>query len=199
MKVIEAKVKLIGITPLSQSRKHSVDPEEGESPDAFDKRTWRAKMHTLKTPDGEFLTLPAHGLQQALAAGAKYTGKKVPGKGGRQWGGIFEKGVTVPFDPVSNVLAADVGFIDIFANADGKRGSGKRVPRRFPQVERWEAEALFWVMEPSITETIFLEMLSAAGMFIGIGRFRPVNGGINGRFRPELVSWGLMSGGEMAA
>lgn len=199
MRVIEAKVRLVGITPLSQSRKHTVEPLEGESHDAHDKRTWRHKAHYIKTDGGEFVAIPAHGLQQCITLGAKHTGKKVPGRGSKQWGGIFEKAVTVPFDALTNVKAEDVTPFDGFMNADGRRGSGSRVMRRFPMMNQWEADVTFWVLDPSITEAIFMEMLSAAGLFIGIGRFRPANGGSNGRFKPVLVAWSEMGAEELAA
>lgn len=199
MKVIEARVKLVGITPLSQSRKHSVEKEEGESHEAHDVRTWRHKAHYIKTEHGEFMAIPAAGLQQSLTEGAKHTGKKVPGRGSKMWGGLFEKGVTVPFDALTDVKAEDVGFIDIYANLDGVRGSGKRGIRRFPIVNAWTAEVVYWVLEPSITESIFMEMLRASGLFIGIGRFRPGKGGSNGRFKPELLSWAEMGAEELAA
>lgn len=199
MKVIEAKVRLIGITPLSQSRKHTVEMEEGENHEAFDKRTWMHKAHYAKTDKGEFLSIPAHGLQQSLTEGAKHTGRKVPGRGSKQWGGLFEKGVTVPFDAVTDVKAEDVQFIDIFANLDGVRGSGKRGIRRFPIAYNWSAEATYWVLEPSITETVFMDMLVSSGLFIGIGRFRPAKGGSNGRFKPELLGWSEMGAEELAA
>jgi hypothetical protein len=32
-------------------------------------------------------------------------------------------------------------------------------------------------------------MLTMAGMFIGIGRFRPEKGGTNGRFKIESIDW----------
>jgi hypothetical protein len=36
---------------------------------------------------------------------------------------------------------------------------------------------------------VFREMVEIAGMFIGIGRFRPEKGGTNGRFRIEALAW----------
>jgi hypothetical protein len=190
---------MIGIGPMSQSRKHTVEPLEGEAHDAFDKRTWKEKAHYVDVDGVRYVSIPAHGLQQCLTAGAKHTGKKVPGRGSKQWGGIIEKGVAVPYDVVTSVREKDVKPFDGFMNADGRRGSGTRVMRRFPMMYDWSAEATFWVIDPTITEAIFLEMLSAAGLFIGLGRFRPANGGSNGRFTPEILSWSEMGSEELAA
>jgi hypothetical protein len=79
--------------------------------------------------------------------------------------------------------------VTISANADGIRGSGKRVPRRFPIVNEWQATFDVYILDPIITQDVFTEMVEIAGMFIGIGRFRPEKGGTNGRFRIEKLVW----------
>jgi hypothetical protein len=89
-----------------------------------------------------------------------------------------------------NIDPANVSSITISANADGVRGSGKRVPRRFPSIPAgWTTTFDVYILDPIITEQIFTEMLELAGMFIGIGQFRPQNGGTNGRFKIEKVNW----------
>jgi hypothetical protein len=46
-----------------------------------------------------------------------------------------------------------------------------------------------FILDPIITEDVFREMVEIAGMFIGIGRFRPEKGGTNGRFRIKSLVW----------
>ena len=71
MKLTQARLTLASRSPYSQSRQHDEPMLEGESRDAFDARTWRAKLNTA-THNGEppSVVIPAHGLAQAIAAAA---------------------------------------------------------------------------------------------------------------------------------
>jgi glyoxylase-like metal-dependent hydrolase (beta-lactamase superfamily II) len=182
-----AIVKLTGIAPLSQSRQHDEPKLEGESHEEYDKRTWRSKLNV--SADGETVVIPAHGVQQALIAAARYSGKQIPGQGKKTWTKKFEGGITLFEDPRLNVHPDNVQSVTISANADGQRGSGKRVPRRFPIIHQWETEFELVILDPIIGADILQEMLEISGMFVGLGRFRPENGGLNGRFSPEIVRW----------
>ena len=85
---------------------------------------------------------------------------------------------------------AQVRSITISANPDGVRGSGKRVPKRLPQIPAgWEAEFHVMVLDAMVTELIFVEMLRYTGIFVGWGQFRPEKGGNNGRFVIKHVAW----------
>jgi hypothetical protein len=53
----------------------------------------------------------------------------------------------------------------------------------------WRATFDIYILDPIITEPVFREMVEIAGMFIGIGRFRPEKGGTNGRFKIEALAW----------
>jgi hypothetical protein len=77
----------------------------------------------------------------------------------------------------------------ISANSNGVRGSGKRVPRRFPEFGKWHGTAEFTILDDIITRDVFETHVRAAGTVVGIGRFRPENGGTNGRFRPIEFEW----------
>jgi hypothetical protein len=135
------------------------------------------------------VVIPAHGLHQAIAAAAKYSKRQIPGQGKATWTAKFTAGITLLEDPAINVDPATVDAVTISANADGTRGSGKRVPRKFPVIPQWSATFDVVVLDPIITEVVFREMLEMAGMFIGIGRFRPEKGGTNGRFRIDAIDW----------
>lgn len=184
-----ARVTISGITPLSQSRQHDEPKLEGERPDDYDKRTWRAKLNTTTRDGKPTVVIPAHGLHQAIAAAAKYSKRQIPGQGKATWTAKFTSGITLLEDPALNIDPATVDAVTISANADGVRGSGKRVPRKFPIMPRWSASFDVIVLDPIITADVFREMLEMAGMFIGIGRFRPEKGGTNGRFRIDAIEW----------
>lgn len=184
-----ATVTLTGITPYSQSREHDAPRLEGESHGDYDARTWANKLN-VATRDGKpTVVIPAHGIQQAFAAAAKYSKRQIPGQGKATWTKKFEAGIAILEDPSLKLDPAGVTSVTISANADGIRGSGKRVPRRFPVMPEWETTFDLYILDPIITQEVFREMVEIAGMFIGIGRFRPEKGGTNGRFKMTKLKW----------
>lgn len=189
MKTSVATVTLRGMTPYSQSHQHDEPKLEGEGPDAFDERTWRSKQNVAIRHGKPTVVIPAHGLHQAIAAAAKYSKRQIPGQGKATWTAKFASGISLLEDPSLDVDPATVPSVTISANSDGVRGSGKRVKRRFPVINEWQTTFDVYILDPIITEDIFREMVEIAGMFIGIGRFRPQNGGGNGRFQIAKLDW----------
>lgn len=189
MNLTNARLSLASLSPYSQSRQHDEAMLEGEGRDAYDARTWRAKMNVATRDGVPTVVLPAHGLQQCFAAAAKYSKRQIPGQGKATWTKKFLAGLMIPEDPSLDIDPATVTSVTISANADGVRGSGKRVVRRFPIINEWSATFDVYLLDPIITEDVFREMVEIAGMFIGIGRFRPENGGTNGRFRITALDW----------
>lgn len=187
MNVSRALVTIRGLSPLSQSRNHGEPRIEGESLDDYDARTWRSKLNV--GPAGT-IVIPAHGLHQAIAAAAKYSGRQIPGQGKKTWTAKFTTGIALFDDCDTAIAPAEAQMVTISANSDGVRGSGKRVTRRFPFLPPgWTASFEVMILDPIITETIFREMLELSGMFIGVGRFRPEKGGTNGRFAIDRLVW----------
>lgn len=189
MQASVATLTLVGITPYSQSRQHDEPLLDGEGRDAYDARTWRSKLNVADRGGQATVVIPAHGLQQAIAAAAKYSKRQIPGQGKATWTAKFLAGIALLEDPALHIDPATVQSITISANADGVRGSGKRVTRRFPIIPAWSSTFEVYVLDPIITQEVFREMVEIAGMFIGIGRFRPEKGGTNGRFRIERLDW----------
>ena len=185
-----ATVTITGITPMTQSRQHDEPKLEGEGMNDYDIRTWRSKL-TVDTRDGKkTIVIPAHGVHQCIAAAAKYSKRQIPGQGKATWTAKFTAGISLMDSPALNIDPASVSAITISANADGVRGSGKRVPRRFPVIPAgWNTTFDVLILDPIITKDIFAEMMELAGMFIGLGQFRPQNGGTNGRFKVDAVVW----------
>lgn len=184
-----ATLTLSSITPYSQSRQHDEPLLPGEDKDAHDVRTWRHKMNTEVRDGREVVVIPAHGLMQAFAAAAKYSKRQIPGQGKATWTAKFLSGVALMQSPSIGLTPDDCTCVTISANSDGVRGSGKRVPRRFPVFNEWTSTFDVHILDPIITEDVFREMVEIAGMFIGIGRFRPEKGGTNGRFKITGLDW----------
>jgi hypothetical protein len=184
-----ATVTIQGITPYSQSRQHDEPWLEGESHADYDIRTWRSKLNTERRNGKLTVVIPAHGFMQAIVAAAKYSGEQIKGQGKKTWTAKFAAGIMLLDNPALNIDPAIVQCVTISANADGIRGSGKRVPRRFPEIGEWSSTFDVHILDPIVTEDIFRDMLEKAGMYIGIGRFRPEKGGTNGRFRVTDLVW----------
>jgi hypothetical protein len=183
-----AMCTIVGTSPMTQSRQHETPKLEGENPNDYDVRTWRNKLNV--NADGSSIIIRAHGMHQCIAAAAKYSKRQIPGQGKATWTAKFTSGITLMDDPEIGIHPDSVGFFTISANADGVRGSGKRVPRRFPVIPAgWTSTFDVMILDPIITEQVFAEMLSLAGLFIGVGQFRPEKGGTNGRFKVVSVDW----------
>lgn len=179
---------LSSTAPYSQSRSYDQEIEKlpRETHDAFEHRTWRNKCHTL--PDGRCF-IPPMSLKMSVDSAAQMLGAQIPGKGKKTYTKFFLSGVLV-MEPIVLPLTKEETQLDrIYANADGKRGSGKRVWRNFPRIDHWEADVPFHVLADEITEDVFAEHLKQAGAFVGIGRFRPQNGGYYGRFEVKKIKW----------
>lgn len=183
-----ATCHIVGTAPLTFSRKHDTEFLKGEKHDAHDLRTWRNKL-TL-SDDGSSVALNAFGVKQCITSAAKYTKRKIEGMGNSTWTAKFNSGIVLSDAPRLNIDPAVVKSIAVSVNADGVRGSGKRVTRTFPFIAPgWETIFDVIILDDIIVQEIFCEMLEIAGMFIGIGQYRPENGGTNGRFRVAEVSW----------
>jgi hypothetical protein len=190
MRHVRAWLENIPGSPYSQSAKHNLPMNDRESHEDYDLRTWRHKCTTTK--DGQ-VAVPLMGLKQAVDTASFKLGLKVPNRRGATYKSFFASGFFCDADmPIANgkpLTPADAECVVISANADGKRGSGSRVPRRFPEFEKWNGIAEFTIVDDLITPDIFEQHLRSAGIIVGIGRFRPENGGKNGRFRVTKCEW----------
>lgn len=173
------QVTIESASPYSSSRFHNLPKEDRETADAYEQRTWREKLTT--DADGN-VVIKGAALKFALDTAAKQLGKQVLGKGKRTYTAIFKAGVLVTEDIALGVNKQQVEGVWVHVNSDGVRGSGKRVMRCFPTIPKWKAKAVVTVLDPAITKEILEEHIDRAGKFVGLGQYRPENGGTNGRF-----------------
>lgn len=184
--MITATCKLKSVSPYSQSRPIQSIRPTSEPCDDFEQRTWRERIHA---DDNGIVFIPGQAFKGALADAAMFLGKRVPGRGTSTFSKHFLAGILVLDNPSIGVHIDSVKAERLYLNADGKRGGSKRVWRHMPVVPSWEATVQFYIADPTISLDVFTEHLKAAGMFIGIGRFRPRNGGTKGRFTVESIDW----------
>jgi hypothetical protein len=172
--------------PYSQSHFHQTPKLPKESPEDYEDRTWRNKAHS--TPEGQ-LFIPPMCFKNAIGEAASFLGEKIKGKGQATWKKHFVAGVQVLDKLLLPLWKDDVPGEWVFCNADGKKGSGTRVMRCFPIIHQWSGAVTFHLLDPLITKEVFHRHLHEAGNFIGIGRFRCINGGMYGRFMIERLDW----------
>ena len=186
------QVKIVGITPYSSSRKTDDLPMlDREGHDDYDRRVWRQKCTVNKQG---IVCVPAMAYKQSIDTAAYKLGMKVVGRRGATYKGFFLSGFFCEADTPIHINGKmlkpeDAECCPISAHANGERGSGKRVPRMFPQFPVWEAEPTFIITDDIITAEVFETHARAAGVVAGVGRFRPERGGYNGRFRVTDVVW----------
>jgi hypothetical protein len=181
---IVATVTLASMSPYSQSRPHQEPAYENESPEDYDKRTWRSHLHV----ENGFVVLPGKAIYTAICDGAQYSMRKIAGN--FSWTKKFESGIVIFENPSLGIRPEDVGFYDAYCSTTGKRGGfGPRVMRRYPMIPEWETTFDIHVIDPVLTEEIVTEMIGMGGLYKGIGRYRPENRGTNGRFCLKSIVW----------
>lgn len=186
-----ARVTLRSTSPYSPSRAydHEIPKLPGEKPDAYEERTWRNKAHTNSAGN---IYMPPMAFKMGLDTAAQRIGRQIPGKGKATYTKYFLSGVLMFEGPVLPIKAAELTENEcdrIHANSDGVRGSGKRVWRLFPRIDDWEVDVEYTILTDEIEQDVFEEALHHAASFVGVGRFRPQNGGYYGRYEVVKCHW----------
>ena len=177
---------LESLTQYSQSGFFRTPKPDKMGHDEYEKTFWREKAHVRD--DGR-LFIPPMAFKFAVTEAGRRLGRKIPGKGNATYGKRLEGGFLCMDEIVLDLRAEDIQSVTIPANANGRRGAGTRVFRTFPLIESWAADVRFWLTDDIITETVFEDAVAEAGQFVGIGRFRPENGGYFGRWKVTHFQW----------
>lgn len=178
---------------LSCSRQHRSDFKDGESHEDYDARTWREKANY---DEEGIVFIPAIAFKQAMDLAAKRLAIPDPDNKRANFTKYFVSDVICENNLSIGVHKDKMPSITINANVDGVRGSGKRVPRTFPQIGSWRGTTSFLIMENKIKCEHFEKVLAMAGQSIGVGQFRPEKGGLNGRFKIEKITYERLDGNE---
>lgn len=179
--------RLKSAAPYSQSKHIDAEKLDKETADAYEKRTWRERMHVNE--DGNVF-IPPMAFKNCLSEAAKYLSIQIPGKGKSTYTKHFEAGVLVT-DPLDlGIKASEVPGLWLYVPSDGVRGGSKRVSKCFPLIKEWSGEVTFHILDETVTQDVFTKVLTEAGKFIGVGFFRPRNNGYYGRFTVEEILWG---------
>lgn len=181
-----ATATLRSVSPYSQSGFLKSERGPKEAPDDHEKRVWRERMHINK--DGKVF-IPPMAFKNALQEAAMYNPKKIPGRRNATYTKHFMAGILVVDPLVLPIKGEDVEGEWGWYPSDGKRGGSSKVKKCYPVVPEWSGRVSYMVLDDTITQDAFMETLIESGRFIGIGRFRPRNGGYYGRFEVEKVDW----------
>jgi hypothetical protein len=185
-KMYRAIAKIEGTAALTQSKQHRTPFLEGESHEAYEARTWREKANY--SPEGE-IYVPAMAFKQAMDLAAKRLNIPDPDNKRATLTKYFVSDMLCEDHMLVGAKKDEVKSVTINANSDGVRGSGKRVQRTFPLIEKWKGTVRFFIMDHKITHEVFERVLASAGRSVGVGQYRPEKGGINGRWNVVSVEY----------
>lgn len=183
MKTAIAHLK--SVSPYNQSRQHFTNKKNKETHDDYEKRTWKEKAHY---DEDDVAFIPPMAFKSCLANAAKMLSLPIPGKGKNLYTKHFLSGVMVVEPLTLGVKKKDVKGQTLSMSPSGRKGE-MGVLRTFPHFSSWEGKVEFVILDDTITKPVFIKVLEEAGNLIGIGQFRPQNGGYFGRFEVIDVKW----------
>jgi len=173
-------------SPYVQGKYHTTEKNNKEGYDEYEDRTWRERSHYDEK--GE-LFIPCHQFSQCIKSSAKYLSIQILGKGKSTYTKHFASGIIVDSDVPLGVKKNDVEKLTLHVPSDGRPGGSNRVIKNFPMVKEWEGQITVTILDDIIRKDVFEQVLRSAGVFIGVGTFRPANRGVNGRFEVERIEW----------
>lgn len=182
----KAVVKFKSMSPVTFGKFHQTESLNKESKEDYENRTWREKAHYN---DSGNVVIPGIMLSNCIRASAKFLNKQIPGKGKSTYTKHFNAGITILDNIVLKETRETLKRIPVHVPSDGMVGGTKRVIRLFPIVHEWEGQVTVIIGDDVIVEDVFSEVLQNAGNLIGIGTWRPINRGMNGRFEIKDIKW----------
>ena len=188
MENTKAVASLQSIAPYQQGRPFFEKKESNETHEDFEKRIWRERSHVDESGK---LFIPPMQFKKCLENAASFLSMSIPGMGKSKYTKHFKAGVLVIDALELNIKKEDVQGSWVFVPSDGRRGGTTRVMKCFPTIHEWAGDVTFHILDGVITEEVFKTHLEQAGSFIGIGVFRPMNGGYYGRFVVDDIKWNV--------
>jgi hypothetical protein len=170
----EIKVSIKGITPLLMHRFLT------KGADAPSKRRtgvpdWKqeAELALYKNPDG-IIYEPAEHLEKSIQNAAKSF--KIAGKRGATYSKLV--GATLEIYP--DAIPHKIQAYEIDARSVVVQRA--RIMRYRPRFDAWELEFTIRLLDEQLPISVIKEILDQAGLYVGIGDYRPQRGGKFGKF-----------------
>lgn len=188
-----ATITIKSASPYTQSAFYRTPRPPRMDHNEYEDKYAHEKLHV--NSDG-LVFIPPMALKRSIEEACKRMGRVIPGKGKTQYTKFLVAGTQIVDPPVVQVnggpLKADkVAYEWLKCDSQGKKGSagGTMVDRKFPRIDDWHATFELHVFDDVLTKEIIEESVRNAGVFVGLGKFRPENGGWYGRFSVEKVVW----------
>lgn len=180
-----ATVSLRGLSAYQAGNFFTSEKKPRETHDDFERRCWRERLHVYQGQAG----IPPAAFQKAVIEAARMLKEPVPGRKGETYIKFFERGLLVLEPLLLGVAPEAVPGLPLRVPSDGRKGGGKRVLKFFPTIDQWGGNVQFHITHDLIAPDIFERHIREAGLFVGVGVYRPQSGGTNGRFAVEAVRW----------
>jgi len=168
MPIEKYQVKIRGIRPLLMHRFPAEDYADNNKPT---KRVGNpvdpnkeAEKALYRDTEGRICTPSEHILMSMAGAATNF---KIPGKGKKTFKDAIKSGVLIDPEMIPHLkpdYKVDIRAVVI---------SRSRIPRARPRFDEWELEFTVTVLDERITGPVLKSILQEAGMFKGIGDYRP--------------------------
>lgn len=191
MKKCRITLSGLALSAYSPSKVVMTPTLDREQPDDYDARTWRD--HCTVNSEG-YVCQPAMAYKMMFDTSSKKIGMKVPGRKGAGYAGFFTSGLFCNGDvpllldgkPIKKTELTEAKHMQMFhVSPKGLRGGSSRVWKRYPMLFGWKGVAELIIVDDLLTPEIVDHHAKAGGIIVGLGRFRPENGGTNGRFHVD--------------
>lgn len=177
---------LESLAPYGQSKFIDLKRDPKETSEDFEKRTWKERCHYN---DKGHVFIPPMAFKNCLSEAAQFMPIPIPGKGKATYTKHFIAGILVTEGIVLPETRDTIKGEWLFLPAKGDRGGSTRVKKCMPVIHKWKGKVTFYLLDSTLTQSVFEKVLREAGNFIGIGYFRPRNNGYFGRFRVVEIDW----------
>jgi len=179
---------LQSVSPYSQSDFIATKKNDNESDFDWESRVWRERMHVRNGS----VVIPATQFGAAIKNAAQYCTHKVPGTNGKgTFRKHFDSGVFVYEDLGLGLRPEEIEGEWLMLPSNPNNPKSGRVPKCYPKILSWDGMVTYTIYDQQITETVFAEVLRISGIQVGIGRFRPSQRGIYGRYAVKDLAWSM--------
>ena len=174
--MLTAICQLKSMTPVTFNKKLVSEKSSNETYDDFEERVWRERCDCDRNGN---LILSSQRFKKSICLAAQWLNMQIPGEGKATYTKHFKGGCIVMKNINLGIKREDVDHVKIYTSP--RKKDGKRWIH-FPIVESWEGVLEINLLDEKITKDVFKKVVVYAGMAVGIGSWRPENGGENGRF-----------------
>lgn len=181
-------ITINGLTPYMQHRMDDIKLDEWEKkrgviierPEVSQADALRAEYHAYRNSAGQCF-IPSEHIRQGLIQAGTFMKSKV-GVRTKSMKSIVASTFMVTPD---EILIPDYDAIDKRSTVN--RNNKARVLVIRPKWMDWTAIFELNVLEPTITEETVRQIIEFAGIYIGIGSYRPTNNGMFGKFEVATI------------